>query len=108
MTDQEMRIAIAEECGWKRCARNENQLPIWMHPKSGVMYWLSSPHFPDYLNDLNAMHEAEACLSTTQYPIYLKNLGFMLNSLNHAWALCRATARQRAEAFLRTIGKWKD
>ena len=40
---------------------------------------------PDYCNDLNAMHEAE-------------------KTLNHM----TATARERAEAFLRTLGKWEE
>lgn len=48
MTDEQMRIAIAEACGWK--------------PDKRGLGWLS-PHGyyapePDYLNDLNAMHAA--------------------------------------------------
>lgn len=60
----------------------------------------------DYLNDLNAMHEAEASLfgrndwSASKYEI-------LLTRMTSYWAW-HATASQRAEAFLRTIGKWED
>lgn len=68
---------------------------------------------PDYLHDLNAMHEAENAV------IFKEEHG---EGLKYSQALRRiteddkstdrwqwnATASQRAEAFLRTIGKWKD
>jgi hypothetical protein len=88
MTDDQINQAIYEACGdyvcecckdiCKDCDRN-------------------------YCTDLNAMHEAEKVLSVEQIAKYF-------------WLLCdiskknnpfMATARQRAEAFLRTIGKWE-
>ena len=71
---------------------------------------------PDYLNDLNAMHEAEKVLSPanqlasgeSQWSEYLVWLGFCGKNKTHVVYGCvTATAAQRAEAFLRTIGKWK-
>lgn len=62
---------------------------------------------PDYINDLNAMHEAEKVLTEEQWTDYYDNLldttkpSFVLRDITHA------TASQRAEAFLRTIGKWQ-
>lgn len=57
---------------------------------------------PDYLNDLNAMHEAEEKLDCNQWEVWHRIVG--------EWPteLARLTASQRAEAFLRTIGKWKE
>ena len=100
MKPEQQRIAIAEACGWK--------------PDKRGLGWLS-PHGcyepePDYLNDLNAMHEAEKVLTEDQREQYLNSLYKVCNPdsmLNDAWNLNCATAAQRAEAFLRTIGKWE-
>lgn len=74
---------------------------------------------PDYLNDLNAMHEAELKLSGTredensQLSQYSENLTFACGypqDPTDIWYidLIRATAAQRAEALLRTVGLWKE
>lgn len=72
-------------------------------------------YLPDYLNDLNAMHEAEKILDERQSVWYLQKLtqvrfkdgvGGMIACMIDKTTF--ATARQRAEAFLRTIGKWKS
>lgn len=65
------------------------------------------PHWKgakDYCNDLNAMHEAEAVLTERQFLSY----AFALNDIDGSLWGIRATARQRAEAFLRTMGKWEE
>lgn len=65
---------------------------------------------PDYLNDLNAIHSAEKILTREQWSEYTANLNSSLSSGTQGicQAICHATGAQRAEAFLRTIGKWKD
>ena len=63
---------------------------------------------PDYLSDLNAMHEAEKTLSEVQGEEYVSHLGIQSWSDPHWFAVISATAAQRAEAFLKTIGKWRD
>jgi hypothetical protein len=64
---------------------------------------------PDYLNDLNAMHEAEKILTDPQHRRYRQLLRGVVG--DHLCVTCRAhvsaTAAQRAEAFLRTIEKWE-
>jgi hypothetical protein len=58
---------------------------------------------PDYLNDLNAMHDAEKMLEADDnhaYGCYCIDLQEEYGNTVHL------TAAQRAEAFLRTIGKW--
>ncbi len=104
MNEQEQRIAIAEACGWEDCG-----MGWWRH--EGIGDRLNPP---DYLHDLDAMHEAEKVLTEHQQELY----GGFLHSgrlclfnaycTEWSWNLIHATAAQRAEAFLRTIGKWKD
>ena len=53
----------------------------------------------DYLNDLNAMHEAEKTLNYDQLDNYYFEMAKRMVRPYHA------TAAQRAEAFLHTIGK---
>jgi hypothetical protein len=72
-------------------------------------------NIPNFLNDLNAMHEAEKLLSEKQQVWYLQKLtqarlregvGGMIACMIDKTTF--ATALQRAEALLRTIGKWKE
>lgn len=56
-------------------------------------------------------NEAEAILSPADRYANLRHLSPDWKSWNDGTAyvaICYATARQRAEAFLRTIGKWKE
>jgi hypothetical protein len=70
---------------------------------------------PNYCTDLNAMHEAEKTLhATNDWRILRAYFKWISPEIHEDWALtgddwklCHSTARQRAEAFLRTIGKWK-
>ena len=62
-------------------------------------HWLISR---DYCNDLNAMHEAEKTLTGKHFEDYLMEL------LDFIDEPILANARQRAEAFLRTMGKWEE
>jgi len=89
MTDDQINATIAEACGWKGCT--ECNEPI-----------CEDNFIPNYCNDLNAMHQAEETLPdgdlwTMKYNLPLQGgLEF------------RSTARQRAEAFLRTLGLWEE
>ena len=67
---------------------------------------------PAHLHDLNAMHEAEKSLNAEQQMEYARHICEMVHSPRH-WAhinfdITHATAAQRAEAFLKTIGKWVE
>ena len=100
MTPEKQRVAIAESCGWKTDKRGLG----WLSPRG---YYASEP---DYLNDLNAMHEAEELLyaksDTLEGAERMRDYSKWL--CNIAKYPLRATAAQRAEAFLRTIGKWEE
>jgi hypothetical protein len=119
MNPEKQRIAIAEACGWKPDDDGAG-LNTWEASWTGNKLYGLRPTFrpdktisnytvdcvvPDYLNDLNAMHEAEKVLTNEQLEVYCN----ILHKPNHGvyWAI-HATAAQRAEAFLRTIGKWED
>jgi hypothetical protein len=109
MTDEQINIAIAEACGWKY-VNNETHAP------DGSFWWSKELEIPDYCNDLNAMHEAEATLDFEQAELFedelsdvtFKNNDGLENPLPCRFSVCHATSRQRAEAFLKTIKKWNS
>jgi len=68
----------------------------------------------EFCNDLNAMHEGERSLNSQHVQDYTLNLlrvtnndGTRFHGTLGCFAHVHATARQRAEAFLRTLGKWE-
>jgi hypothetical protein len=129
MTPELQRFKIAEACGWRYLGPVEGTpREEWCNP-SGFM--MADP--PDYLNDLNAMHDAETWLykasaspinkdgltaewrdkQKTAWVAYLFNLNRIVNyhpstypTHHHDWVRVHATAPQRAEAFLRTLNLW--
>lgn len=115
MNKDKQRIAIAEACGHK----NIRMAHFCNDCGAGEDYM--SDHstewpIPDYLTDLNAMHEAEKTLTEELQSMYGYTLGKMTDSRDtrartvgqRMWQCVHITAEQRAEAFLRTIGKWED
>lgn len=111
MTPEAQRIAIAEACGYRK---GENSPLWWARPSGQPFKACGVKDLPDYLNDLNAMHEAEKMLvndgRSADYNFHLKRLCTVdyqqgKHTYPRPW---HATAAQRAEAFLRTIGKWSD
>ena len=119
MTPEQQRIAIAEACGWRLFSQFKN---LWAPPRSVVEYDCDAYPLPNYLKDLNAMHEAEEHAihnlmdadEWMEYGMLLKRShphGLFLNGeidYHDLATVCHATAAQRAEAFLRTIGKWEE
>jgi hypothetical protein len=116
MTDNEIRIAVAEACGLTK------HIPNWIGtgnrddaPRCYCQCGFTAEtdrercehenkfYPPDYLNDLNAMNRAEESLRGETWAQY-----FDLIQRSGSATGVRATARQRAEAFLRTLNKWKD
>jgi hypothetical protein len=99
MTDEQINVAIAGACGW-----------------IAHSLWHTAKDIPSYCTDLNAMHKAEKVLDIKQvelfadimYNLCVEGKVTTPNRLGWRFALLNATARQRAEAFLRTVGKWED
>ena len=122
MTPEAQRVAIAKACGWKNLQKEQY---YWMGtpPDGSDLRVTYKRHtLPNYLNDLNAMHEAVMGLDFEQRAKFRLNLQFLVapetkpsrvtspklmgyESYNK-WF--HATASQRAEAFLRTLGLWTD
>ncbi len=98
MNPEQQRIAIAEACGWNGIAPYHGGGPLWGKSHLGTLNAL-----PDYLNDLNAMHEAEKVLTESQMTTMSQYLHRKLGML---WGF--ATADQRAEAFLKTLNLWTE
>ena len=106
MNPIEQRIAIAEACGWSNIHKAENGTSLmgWWHgpPRTSLV-------IPDYLNDLNAMHEA--IMAQPQDVRARINFNLAESFRPKKWILdqtVNATAAQRAEAFLKTLNLWKD
>jgi molybdopterin synthase catalytic subunit len=111
MTNEQINAAIARECGWTNVNATHRS------GKAPSADYVGSEFIPDYCADLNAMHEAEKVLATINRPVkgcseqgaYLSWLGYCgENNTSEVYECITATARQRAEAFLRTLGKWEE
>jgi hypothetical protein len=97
MNQEKQRIAIAEACG---IVSRDQWGPLYKTALGVVRVC------PDYLNDLNAMHEAEKTLTYAQggeMTLWIQRM----TCAGYGPQLF-ATASQRAEAFIRTVGKWED
>ena len=103
MTDEQINQRIAEACGWGWFQE------IWTGELLGKPIREQGPlrSIPDYCNDLNAMHEAEKVLADNQFMRYSRWIESFMQS-PHYRSYLSATARHRAEAFLRTLGKWEE
>jgi hypothetical protein len=98
MTDEQINLAIHKAVGFvwnddrKLWERNANKARVVSH----------NPFY--YSSDLNLMHEAESTLTEDQ-------LWIMARQIERNWEdqwYFRATARQRAEAFLKALDKWEE
>lgn len=111
MTPEQQRIKIAEACGITEEIHNVvgKGLVYAVKNESGLIERM----VPDYLNDLNAIHEAEKVLCDAingQCKKYYENLFYTLmrdGGEPSRFGMLHATASQRAESFLKTIGKWQ-
>lgn len=102
MTDEQINIAVAEACGWKRIEPPKDQ--GWGAAARGKEWWYVY-QLPKYSSDLNAMHEAEKHIPEKHHRTYYYEEKLHLMTIGRGE---RATARQRAEAFLKTLGKWPN
>ena len=122
MNRDEQRIAIAKACGWTCIGQvpglNPHGLPPWRSideftTQQVLNHEVPLDTLPDYLGNLNAMHEAEKTLP--EGLVYKYSIQLMLASSNpspndmwrHQYSFM-STAVQRAESFLRTLNLWED
>lgn len=133
MKETEQRIAIAEACGYEpfTSVLVKSGCRAWTPPEGGVFvyFW----ELPNYHDDLNAISEAVTTVCghmkdytnmygmtfevfTDRYKKFIETLfkivkGYELDyemELDAADAMLKATPTQRAEALLKTIGKWVE
>jgi len=103
MKPEEQRIAIAEAVGCINVKMWGDSCIASLGIDNNGNCW-GSYVVKDYLNDLNAMHEAEKILFPKHEIFWHEQLTYVCG---RSWRIMlTATARQRAEAFLRTVGKW--
>jgi len=102
MTNEEINKAIAEHVGFK------SGMKVILDFRSNI---------PDYCSDLNAMAEArKAAFHGLKNVTHRVNFMVWLHRITepeaatfgNPWKLVDSTARQQAEAFLRTFGKWRE
>lgn len=118
MKPEEMRVAIALACGYKGCtdSKCDYRKAQHLHDAAGRVCFpepYSTSRYPDYLSDLNACAEMEKALGPNAFN-YVRSLeevvakagGWEVRKQQMDDAVVFATAKQRCEAFLRTIGKW--
>jgi hypothetical protein len=121
MTNQQINIAIAEFSGWTEIQEGDAWGTFIGKPNRRIHKdpWHGTEDFfeiPKYCNDFNAMHEAEQFLWNKDWSAratFVDHLARILNPV-HGYHkqdgidLLDATARDRAEAFLKTICKWEE
>lgn len=113
MTEKEQLVAIAEVCPFVTHLQGTDAY-VWMAPRTDIETGqiVAIRTLFDPLHDLNAMHEAENHLLAI--PVFGENKHaitykrFLEGAGTYDVPFYRATAAQRAKAFLRTIGKWKE
>jgi len=103
MKPEEQRIAIAEAVGCINVKMWGDSCIASLGIDNNGNCW-GSYVVKDYLNDLNAMHEAEKVL-IGRGDWAICDYDQELSTVTSSWKW-NATAAQRAEAFLRTVGKW--
>jgi len=132
MTKEQINIAIAEAQGFRRCRRRVGgPFGIYYDKEDDDRYWVSPEYIegfkppwtdfdgtayyplPDYTSDLNAIHEVEKSITDPRKMLdYFNHLARYndpdARSIQDSFNIITATALQRAEAYLRTIGKWKE
>jgi hypothetical protein len=113
MTNEQINIAIAEALG--KAVEWHDEAPYWLGMWSSVGEGNESFAEFNPAYDLNAMHEAEKVLTTTEqqnnYYAEIAEITWGCEEIGHRQIVFNqltATARQRAEAFLRTLGKWEE
>jgi hypothetical protein len=107
MNQEKQRIAIAEAVGgvFKPCTCGfcDGEAHRWHWPDGTI-----TDDCPDYLNSLDAMHEA---VETLRYRDGFEWFDFQKHLLDICGSVMnciQATAEQRAEALLKTLRLWTE
>lgn len=102
--------AIAEACGWRQIQTGA-RAGMWRRSDISGSVLLADGSWPaDYVNDLNAMHDA---IIAQPRELRIRINGALMGMMCPEAALVldrtiNATAAQRAEAFLRALNLWRE
>jgi len=117
MTHTEINRAIAESVGWKFIPCHDDELgratgESWLDPDGDTAF-----DCPNYHGDLNAIQGAVDTLEIgADRDAFLRRLQIVTEAIKKGeehpyhdwlWWYVNATAPQRCEAYLKTIGKWR-
>ena len=122
MTPETQRIAIAAACGWTNCLPGTPGFGSYVGQPTGIPPPQAIPDefvdereaLPDYLNDLNAMRDAESILTggnRQQYYDELEHVLFGQSEIHWSddkFVVVHASAAQKAEALLKTLNLWEE
>ena len=109
MTPEKQQRAIERICGWEAMPEGH------YHPDNPI-----GQTRPDYLTDLNAMHDAKKVLWDKGFMLEFVNLLVVITcyAKGISWSnvttddrqmlIANATAEQEAEAFLKVLGRWEE
>lgn len=111
MHPKEQQIAIASACGWHDIKIIGNLL--CGIPKGEINKGDNYKIIPKYLDDLDAMHEAEKTLSSysqVDYVLHLRLIAERNDDLKtvHWFHVISLEAKYRAEAFLKALNLWEE
>ena len=123
MNDKEINLAIAEACGYVPCDQWEcfNAFSMMKGKCTHEKCYPARSGPASYCKYLDAMHEAEKHLARAHWCKYAMEIRRIISQdcdtqehyslgsdlISDFW-FYHCTARQRAEAFLKTVGKWKE
>lgn len=117
MTNIEANKALAQAVGW-HCETIENRWHQIVSPSgergtillSETLAWFQCP---DFCRDLDAVHSAESkLLRETSWHIFIKNLECTverfstIDEQDRMFLCIHASARERTQALLETMGMW--
>lgn len=117
MSPEKQRIAIAKACGFQKTPEVDDS---WFKIFGDQHFYFNFKDLPNYLKDLNAMHEAEKSLKGSkddehsEVSAYGESLIFVCGFETkdgpdvYQMDLIMTTAAQRAEAFLKTLNLWTE
>lgn len=111
MKAAEINSAIAVLCGWVKVVDDPDYEAYWVAPvdKRRIGIAANPAPYPDYANDLNAMHAAEEFLgSLGKWWEFCDQLKTIVPMDKGKESHVGATSEQRAEAFLRAFGRWRE
>jgi len=107
LSNNQLNELVAKACGWKQgpcgcgfiwCDKRIR----WFAPDN---IWHS--YIPDFSENLNAMHGLEAAMDSELSMTWMSNLSLAVHGVDDKDTvnMMQASARQRAEAYVLTMGK---